>query len=213
MWRSAIAIAMTAAACATARADMTYLAEAICGGEPALPKVIATACPNPRPRGADDVVAFQRHDWPARAEASRRPGGYQRSVSFLRRGPGGDVLAVQTFDFGGGDRRFGAFDAGRGDGGQVVALAGGTARITMTEDGSGGVQWFTGSACRGETETTRSGWLLFGSARGPSWRTSIAALRITRAADDCPSAFDQSYTRWREQAADIPVLFDGRRDP
>ncbi|MGL4240837.1 MAG: hypothetical protein ACRCTI_06960, partial [Beijerinckiaceae bacterium] len=46
-----------------------------------------------------------------------------------------------------------------------------------------------------------------------AWRTSIAALRITRAADDCPSAFDQSYTRWREQAADIPVLFDGRRDP
>jgi hypothetical protein len=220
MWlRAAIAIA---AAAAPARAeqpparDFAYLAEIVCDagqGAPLVPAVLADECPAARLRREADVVDRQRHDWPAVAEAAHRPQGYQRSISYVVRDSKGRWMAVQTFDFGGGERRFGQFDSGRGDGGQVATISGGAAHVAMTEDGSGGVQWFTGAACRAPMEPTRSGWLLFDGARGAGWRASVAELRITRGAADCPSAFDKSYTRWRETLVDWPVLFDGKRDP
>ncbi len=214
---AALAFALAlAAAPARADADLAFLAETVCAdaqGGPARPLILAERCAAPRLRGPDDIVALQRHDWPAAEEAGQRPQGYQRSISYARRDRAGRWHAVQTFDFGGGDRRFGVFDAGRGDGGQVAAITAGAAHVTMTEDGSGGVQWFTGSACRGENEATRSGWLLFSGSRSESWRSSVASLRITRKAAECPTAFDRSFTRWREIPMDWPVLFDGRRNP
>jgi hypothetical protein len=220
MWPK-VAIILVAAT-ATARAeqpparDFVYLAEIVCDaghGAALVPAALADDCPVARLRGESDVVALQRHDWPAAAEAARRPQGYQRSISYIARDAKGRWMAVQTFDFGGGDRRFGLFDAGRGDGGQIATISGDAAHVAMTEDGSGGVQWFTGAACRAPMEATRSGWLLFDGTRGGGWRTSIAELRTTRAAAECPSAFDRSYTRWREALVDWPVLFEGRRDP
>jgi hypothetical protein len=204
------------ASAARADADFTYLTEIVCEaapGAPLVPMVLAQDCARPRLRGAADIVAVQRHDWPAAQEAQHRPQGYQRSISYAAQDRNGRKMAVQIFDFGGGDRRFGAFDAGRGDGGQVAVITSGAAHVSMTEDGTGGVQWFTGSSCRGETDAIRSGWLLFSQNRGTSWQSSVAALRTTRTSAECPTAFDASYTRWREVQIDWPVLFDGVRDP
>jgi hypothetical protein len=223
MWpdcsRLVLTLAITGAIGATepawAEPDLAFLAEAVCEaapGAPLEPLVLSLNCVRPRLRGLKDVVSMQRHDWPAAHEAAQRPQGYQRSNSYIVRDRSGRWLAVQTFDFGGGDRRFGVFDGGRGDGGQVAAISGGAAHVTMTEDGSGGVQWFTGSACRGEMEATRSGWLLFSQRREASWRESVASLRITRTSAECPTTFDRSFTRWREMQIDWPVLFNGRRD-
>jgi hypothetical protein len=195
-----------------------WLVEGLCGAaseEGRLPVVLAPSCAGASPRMAGDAAAFERHDWPAAREARQRAAGYQRSTSFLVRRPNGRVEAVQTFDFGvgasdGGERRFGAFDAGRGDGGQMVTVEGDTAVIAMTEDGSGGVQWFTGSRCRTGAPPERSGWVLFSGEPRPTWTAVVAELRITRTEADCPTRFDLSYTRWRGLALDWPYLIGGQ---
>lgn len=192
-----------------------WLAETVCehAGGRLTPGVLAPGCPGERLRLTADVPAVERHDWPAAREARQRPFGYQRSASYLAARPDGSVEAVQTFDFGGGERGFGRFDAGRGDGGQVAALRGPAAVITMTEDGGGGVQWFAGAACRGGVEAARSGWVLFVGEPGPRWTSTVAELRVTRSPEECPARFDRSYTRWRLLPVDWPILFDGASDP
>jgi hypothetical protein len=197
----------------SARADeaFDYLVESVCLDRTGalVPSVLAPGCRGARHREEQDEIAQQRHDWPAEAERARRGGGYQRSVSFRLDTQATGPVAVQTFDFGGGERRFGAFDAGKGDGGQAVIVRDGVAIITMTEDGSGGVQWFAGAACRSAVEPLRSGWVLFGDLRDATWRETVARLRIARDASACPAAFDASFTRWTRVAMDWPVLFDG----
>ena len=192
-----------------------WLAETVCAhaGGRLTPGALTPGCSGERLRGVADLPLFERHDWPAAHEARQRPFGYQRSTSYLVARDDGSVEAVQTFDFGGGERGFGRFDGGRGDGGQVAALRGPAAVITMTEDGTGGVQWFTGSACRGRPEPSRAGWVLFAGEPQPGWSSLVAELRITRSPDECPARFDRSYTRWRLLPVDWPILFDGASDP
>jgi hypothetical protein len=211
---AALLSAFVAAPAASGERDIGFLVETVCAGAGGLsePAPLAPACASPKLREADDLVTLQRHDWPAISESDRRRQGYQRSISFAIRGQDGVVFAVQTFDFGGGERRFGRFDAERGDGGQTAVVTSQGAHIAMTEDGTGGIQWFAGSSCRGEREPLRSGWLLFGAERGADWRSSVASLRIARSSAECPAAFDRSYTRWREATMRWPFLLDGEAD-
>jgi hypothetical protein len=52
--------------------------------------------------------------------------------------------------------------------------------------------------------------VLFGPERTGDWTSTVAALRRSGGAGDCPVRFDASYTRWRQQPIDWPVLFDGQ---
>lgn len=196
--------------------DLAWFVEVLCDAPQGAGRVLAAldpGCTGVALRTARHRALHERHDFPATHEAAARRGGYQRSTSFLIVRPDGHLEVVQTFDFGGGDRRFGWFDSGRGDGGQIVRIEGGTARITMTEDGSGGVQWFTGADCRHAVPPARSGWVLFSGTAKAEWTAEVAELRITANETDCPQRFDRSYTRWRLRALDWPVLFDGREEP
>jgi hypothetical protein len=171
------------------------------------------ACTRRAPQRQGAPMPYRRHDWPAAPRARALPQGYQASDSLL-----GSLMgvpaAVQTFDFGSGqDRRFGVFDHGRGDGGQVVPLGPGPAYIAMTEDGSGGVQWFLSPDCR-DGGRGWHGWLLAGPDVSEAWTTSVARLRIAPSPQACPTAFDASLTRFRRIRLDLPWRDSatGRRD-
>ena len=189
--------------------SLRFLAETVCtttGGALAYSALEGT-CDRRRPRALGDRLSAERHDWPGVRD--NRKSGYQRSTSYVA----ADGAIVQTFDFGDGARRFGRFDSGDGDGGQVVRVNEGFAVITLTEDGGGGLQYFAGSRCAGERDPSRSGWVLFGPTVPDSWTETVARLRIVRSAGACPDRFDQSYTRWRASIVDWPFLTDGRREP
>jgi hypothetical protein len=160
-------------------------------------------CARRAPQRQDAPMPYRRHDWPAAYEARALPQGYQASDAVL-----GTLLgqpaAVHTFDFGAGEaRRFGVFDRGRGDGGQVVPLGPGASFIAMTEDGGGGVQWFLSPDCR-QGGRGWQGWLLAGPAASRDWITRVVRLRIAPSPQACPTAFDASLTRFRRSRLDLP---------
>lgn len=145
----------------------------------------------------NEALTYHKADWPGRMDRSSEAAGYQRSDSYpyLSRLLGATV--VQTFDFGAGGRKFGAFD--QGDGGQIVAFSRESASIVLTEDGGRGLQLMAGPKC---TEGTVSGprlldsWLL--ASKTPGTLQSGRALARLRIVTDerCPSAFDYAYTEW-----------------
>ena len=115
----------------------------------------------------------------------------------------GQPAVIHGFDFGGGDRRFGVLDRGRGDGGQAVPIESGIAYIAMTEDGSGGVQWFLSPDCQAGGRGWQ-GWLLAETPITEAWRERVVRLRIAPQAEACPRAFDLSLTRWRGARIALP---------
>ncbi|CAH0247283.1 hypothetical protein ROS9278_03049 [Roseomonas sp. CECT 9278] len=150
-----------------------------------------------------DPMPYRRHDWPAVEHAAAQPQGYQASDAVLGTLMGRPA-AIHTFDFGAGEgRRFGAFDSGRGDGGQVVPLTPGPAYIAMTEDGGGGVQWFLSPDCR-QGGLGWQGWLVAAPQPGAGWSERVVRLRIAPTAAACPTRFDDSLTRWRRTPLDLP---------
>ena len=164
---------------------------------------IDTACRRRVPQQQYDPMPYRRHDWPAVEHASGLPQGYQASDAVLGTLMGRPA-AIHTFDFGAGEgRRFGTFDRGRGDGGQVVPLAPGPAFIAMTEDGGGGVQWFLSPECR-QGGLGWQGWLVAAPQPGQGWSERVVRLRIAPTAAACPTRFDESLTRWRRTAVDLP---------
>lgn len=160
-------------------------------------------CTRRAPQRADAPMPYRRHDWPAAPQARNLPMGYQASDAVL-----GTLLgqpaAVQTFDFGATeDRQFGVLDRGRGDGGQVIPLAPGPAFIAMTEDASGGIQWFLSPDCRSGGSGFH-GWLLAGPNLSEAWNSRVMRLRIAPSPRACPAAFDASLTRFRRTRLDLP---------
>lgn len=148
-------------------------------------------------------MPYRRHDWPAVQQSRRLPQGYQASDAVL-----GSLLgmpaAVQTFDFGEGDfRGFGVLDQGRGDGGQVIPLGPGPAFIAMTEDATGGVQWFLSPDCVGGGRGWQ-GWLLAEPGATYAWTTRVVQLRTAPSPEACPESFDNSLTRYRRMRLDLP---------
>lgn len=186
---------------------LPWLVQSICidaAGAP-IPGLLPfeAACTHRAPQRQGAPMPYRRHDWPAAQQARGLPLGYQASDSVL-----GSLLgtpaAVQTFDFGaGGGRRFGVFDRGHGDGGQVIPLGPGPAFIAMTEDGAGGVQWFLSPDCR-QGGRGWQGWLLAGPNLSETWNSRVVRLRIAPSPQACPTAFDASLTRFRRTRLALP---------
>lgn len=192
-----------AAAQPLTEADMLgYLAQSVClDATGALVAVlpIEPACRRRRLQTEQDDAPYRKHDWPDRSDPRLPVEGYQASDSVVAV-RGHRTLVVQTFDFGDTSRAFGRFDAGQGDGGQVVAVVDGWASVAMTEDGGDGVQWFAADACRAGRGDDRDhpGWKLFrNDVAADRWRETVAHLRKARAATECPWFFDAAYTRYR----------------
>jgi hypothetical protein len=201
------ALALAAPAAAQDGPLLPWLVQSACldpAGR-ALPGVlpIEPACRHRAPQRQADPLPYRRHDWPAVQHAPGLPQGYQASDAVIGTLMGRPA-AIHTFDFGAGEgRRFGAFDRGRGDGGQVVPLGPGPAYIAMTEDGGGGVQWFLSPDCR-QGGLGWQGWLLAAPAPGGAWSERVVRLRIAPTAQACPTRFNESLTRWRRTPLDLP---------
>ncbi len=129
---------------------------------------------------------------------------------------GPSPLIAHIADFGDTDGSFRRFDAGKGDGGQVVQIIDGAAYGIMTEDGGAGYQWFVGPGCRGPAgglERFKS-WLFFADDVTPgAWRQRIAELAMVRSSADCSRGFAKSLTRYRLETIPVPLfaVFDGKR--
>lgn len=185
---------------------LPFLVQSQCtdGAGAAIPGLLPfeAGCTGRAPARRDAGLAYRRHDWPAAEHAARQPLGYQAQDAVL-----GTLLgrpaAIHTFDFGGGARRFGVLDRGRGDGGQVVPLDGPAAYVAMTEDAGGGLQWFRSPDCAQGGLGWR-GWLLAEAPVNEQWSERVLRLRIASSADACPREFDASLTRWRRARAELP---------
>jgi hypothetical protein len=158
-----------------------YLAQYRCPGD-ALP----TACDNPAPQRAGDVVTWRRHDWPG-------PRGYVAQDAVML-GPG---AYASTWAF----APFGRFDPALGDGGEVYRVEGGTVLIALTQDGGRpGLQYFVGRDCGG------TGWIAFrDDAPTGAWAELVATLAIAPAASDC-KRLNGAFTRYRREHVTMPFL-------
>ena len=156
-------------------------------------------CARTRPLRVNEALPYRKHDWPA---ATGGPAlGYQASDSLDGTLLGRPAI-IQTLDFGSGQRRFGQMD--RGDGGQAIILRDGSAAAALTEDGSGGVQWFVAAACREGGPLPSAGWLFVATPVRPEWHERLVHLNIAGAPSDCPARFNPSLTRWRSATIALP---------
>jgi hypothetical protein len=156
-------------------------------------------CGPSRPLRTGEPLPYRKHDWPAAAQARALPLGYQASDSLVGRLLGRPAI-IQTFDFADSKRAFAQLD--RGDGGQVVMFGPAGAAAVMTEDGSGGRQWFQGPDC--SRAAPDPGWLFAAEPLRPEWQSRVARLSITRAAEVCPRSLNLSFTRWRIASIPLP---------
>ncbi|WP_133866851.1 hypothetical protein [Azorhizobium sp. AG788] len=194
-----------------------FLAQCIETGADGLPRFGDQAqgtCHN-HSLGADEPMVWRKFDWPAQGDPLAFPTGYlANDAVVLSSGPA--PLIAHIADFGDTERQFRRFDAGKGDGGQVVQIIDGAAYAIMTEDGGAGYQWFVGPGCRGAAgglERFKS-WLFFAADVTPgSWRQRIAELTMVRSASGCAPGFSQSLTRYRLEPIPVPLfaLFEGKR--
>jgi hypothetical protein len=155
-------------------------------------------------------LPYHKDDHPAASDKAAAPKGYQRHDSFpVLTADFGEVVE-DSFDFGEGlGRRFGVFDAGRGDGGDIVLFSPGAVSIAATEDGGAGFQLFVGAQCRGRVDSAalvRSWIIALYEPGGPLRGETVARLNDLRAGHQqrCPSRLNAAYTRWRV----TPVHYD-----
>jgi len=156
-------------------------------------------CDRRRPLRTGEPLPYRKHDWPAAAQATALPLGYQASDSLAGRLLGRPAI-IQTFDFGGSTRAFARHDPS--DGGQVVMFGPTGAAAVMTEDGSGGRQWFQGPDCA--RAAPDPGWLFAAAPLRPGWQERVVRLNITAAAETCPTSLNLSLTRWRSARMALP---------
>jgi hypothetical protein len=156
-------------------------------------------CGRSRPLRGGEPLPYRKHDWPAAAQAAALPLGYQASDSLAGRLLGRPAI-IQTFDFADATRAFARRDPG--DGGQVVMFGPAGAAAVMTEDGSGGRQWFQGPDCA--RATPDPGWFFAAAPLRAEWQSRMVRLNITRAAEACPRSLNPSLTRWRIGRIPLP---------
>ncbi|HJU15274.1 MAG TPA: hypothetical protein VJ770_02285, partial [Stellaceae bacterium] len=148
-------------------------------------------------------LPYHKHDYPAAVDEQAEPEGYQRHDSFpVMTADFGEVVE-DSFDFGAGEgRRFGVFDAGEGDGGDIVLLAPGAVSIAATEDAGAGFQLFVGAGCRDSVDPAAlaRSWVIALYQPGRPLAGEIMArlndLREGRQ-QSCPSRLNAAYTQWR----------------
>lgn len=192
---------------------VAFLAQCIETSEDGSPRFgkDARACEG-GPSSISDALSWRKFDWPGQDDPRSIPTGYLASDAVLLSG-GTNPVVGHLADFGDHVRRFRHFDAGHGDGGQVVQLIDGAAYGVVTEDGGAGYQWFVSPACK----TSGSGlkrfksWLFFGAdAVTGAWREQVVSLAMARDPDGCPAGFAQSYTRYRREDISVQLfILDG----
>jgi hypothetical protein len=198
----------TASAASLSESDMVdFLTQSLCldtAGKPTSQTPVIDNCASMRPQRANDPATYQKRDWPNQLLYPQYfLTGRQESDSVLINS--GDTPAIeQTLDFGGDSQhQFGYFDVN--DGGQVVLLVGGWASIVMTQDATGGVQWFIGEGCKRSVKNGKLSWLLFNQAV-PSgrWAAVVATTALGHSPSDCPQQFNRAYTRYRREQITFP---------
>jgi hypothetical protein len=158
-----------------------------------------------------EKLPYHKHDHPSPGQRAAAARGYQRSDSFpVETGPFSRVVE-HSFDFGAGaGRRFGVFDAGGGDGGDIAVMSPNGVSFAATEDGGGGFQLFVGPSCSGRVSPAGlfDSWLiaLFDPGRtAPLEGQAVARLADLREGrqDNCPTRLNAAFTRWYVR----PVLY------
>lgn len=182
-------------------------------GKPEFPTPERPQCPGRGPQEVSDRAEWRKHDWGTLSDNGPPKFGHQVSDSVLER-RGSREVVVQTFDFGDGERRFGRFDKGNGDGGDLLAVIDGAVWGFFTEDGGAGEQWFVAENCRQDPGPSgrRKAWLFFGGDVGRgAWTDAVARLTITRSPDECPTrGFGSAYTRYLRDTIEVPFrILDG----
>ena len=206
-WCVAVWLINPASAASLDKTDMVkFLTQSLCvdaSGNVTSQIPIIEHCTAMRPQRGSDRAVYRKHDWPDRRLPRYSLLAHQASDSVLQ-GPAGKPVVEQTFDFGDfPGRLFGRFD--RSDGGQVVLLVKGWASIVMTDDSTGGVQWFISNGCKHSIERGRKSWLLF-NRNTPTgrWAHVVANAGLGRSAADCPQQFNLAYTRYRRARVLFP---------
>jgi len=98
-----------------------------------------------------EALPYLNHDQPQ----AGHPDGFQRRDAYPVIDNSGNPLAVHLVDFG-YDRPYGTFEAGDGDGYDLLVIRNGWVSGTGTRDGGGYSQTFYGSGC-----TPYNGWVFF----------------------------------------------------
>ncbi|MCW8085618.1 hypothetical protein [Sabulicella glaciei] len=171
---------------------VSFLAQHECADPVRLP--VEPGCAEPRP-ATEGRLAYRRIDW----------SGVQASDAVLATRAGGPVV-VQSFDFGDGERRFGRFDEGKGDGADAVRLDRGGVGIYATEDGASGLLHWAGAPC-----PATAGWLLWDRTPTRDWRARTVRLNGVPARDACPTQWNLAFTRWRMVELALPWRDDDGR--
>ena len=148
-----------------------------------------------------EALPYHKHDWPAENLARTQPEGYQSGDSVPLRLKTGEVVALHTFDFGDGVRKFGVYDGVNGDGLSLVSFQGQYFGSLMTMDLTGGVQLFVNTdKCEGTVSlsSVEAGWA-FGPVNltaAPSGLLSAHVHRVKNLGVPCPKAYTYSTTNW-----------------
>jgi len=152
-------------------------------------------------------LPYHKHDHPAPHERAGAPRGYQRHDSFPVETASFGMVIEHSFDFGaGGGRRFGVFDAERGDGGDVTVLSANAASIAATEDGGGGFQLFVGAGCHDQVGAggLSDSWII--ALIDPRRAAPLEGQTVARLNDlkvghqsNCPARLNAAFTRWYVQ--------------
>jgi hypothetical protein len=155
-------------------------------------------------------LPYHKDDHPGTNDEAAAPEGYQRHDSFpVMTADFGEVVE-DSYDFGAGlGRRFGVFDAGLGDGGDIALFAPGAVSFAATEDAGAGFQLFVGADCRGAigpAALARSWIIALYRPGAPLAGATVARLRDLHAGEqqNCPARLVAAYTRWRV----TPVHYD-----
>jgi hypothetical protein len=151
-----------------------------------------------------ETLPYHKDDHPSPWDKADAPQGYQRHDSFPIRTAEFGTVVEHSYDFGVGDgRRFGVFDAGNGDGGDITLLQSNEASFAATEDGGAGFQLFVGPHCQGQVNAAALGdaWLiarLGGDTASPLLGQAVAHLDDLRQGRQsvCPSHLNSAFTRW-----------------
>ena len=158
-------------------------------------------CARQRDLRIGELLPYHKHDWPSVKTAAARPLGNQRGDSLPLNLPGVGVVALHTFDFGDGVRRFGAYDGINGDGLSLVSVKGSYFGSLMTLDHSGGIQLFVNTdKCNQDVtlDSVQAGWA-FGPvdlSQHPSGAVQAHVHRVKNLGVPCPKEFTYSTTNW-----------------
>jgi hypothetical protein len=128
-------------------------------------------------------LPYLNHDQPQPG----RPDGFQRRDNYPLLDKSGNPLAVGAMDFG-YDRPYGTFEAGDGDGYDLLTSRNGWVSASGTRDGGGYSQTFYGSGC-----TPYNGWIFFPTTFLQSLTAGSSGQAPTTLTDDY---WEESSQNW-----------------